>query len=88
MTSASVIPPIIMRCDITAGSAERLYEAIVRQTTEACAILSSLPQSMISVTLQARMNASMILDETTLHVGHGRCLRRVQTGWFVSVVRR
>jgi len=35
-----------------AGNVEKLHETIVRQTVEACAVLSSLPQSTLSIVLQ------------------------------------
>lgn len=38
----------------TAGNVERLHETTVRQTVQACAILSTLPQSTISIVLQVR----------------------------------
>ena len=35
-----------------AGNRQHLYETVIRQTVEACAILSPLPQSSISIVLQ------------------------------------
>lgn len=42
----------VMGCMCRAGNVERLHETIIRQTVEAAAILSPLPQSSISVVLQ------------------------------------
>jgi ribonuclease PH len=51
-----------------AGDKYHLYETIIRQTVEACAILAPLPQSSISIVLQVCVSVPAGLPCTTVCV--------------------